>query len=130
MAQVKEKKDTLLAYALWCLSFVGICGVQRMYLGQAWLGIVMLFTFGFCGVAQLLDLLLLPGAVKSANQSVPSDNFSSSSGDPLSRRSPSSSAPTEPSQSSFDVSGDEELAMLLEQAEQSFQRTENTLEDS
>jgi len=90
----------------------------------------MLFTFGFCGVAQLLDLLLLPGAVKRANQSVPSDNFSSSSGDPLSHRSPSSSAPTEPSQASVDVSGDEELAMLLEQAEQSFQRTENTLEDS
>ena len=119
----------MLAYALWCLSLVGICGVQRMYLGQPWIGIAMLFTFGFCGVAQLLDLLLIPAAVKHANHSLPSDGIPTPSGDQSSRRSPSSSAPTKPSQSSVDVSGDEELAMLLEQAEQSFQRTENTLED-
>jgi TM2 domain len=58
-----------MSYCLWCLSFVGICGVQRIYLGQTALGILMLFTFGFCGVGQLLDLFLLPDAVDQANNS-------------------------------------------------------------
>jgi tetratricopeptide (TPR) repeat protein len=39
-----------------------------MYLGQTRLGIALLFTFGFCGVWQVFDLLLLPDAVKQANQ--------------------------------------------------------------
>lgn len=64
----REKKALALTYALWALSLVGICGVQRMYLGQTGLGIALLFTFGFCGVGQFFDLLLLPNAVKQANQ--------------------------------------------------------------
>jgi TM2 domain-containing membrane protein YozV len=39
-----EKKDLALGYALWALSLMGICGVQRMYLGQPGLGIALLFT--------------------------------------------------------------------------------------
>ena len=39
-----------------------------MYLGQVGYGMVMLFTLGFCGIGQLLDLLLLPDAVKAANR--------------------------------------------------------------
>jgi len=56
-----------MSYCLWCLSFVGICGVQRIYLGHNALGILMLFTFGFCGVGQVLDLFLLPDAVDRKN---------------------------------------------------------------
>ena len=70
MSSSPEKKEVALGYALWCLSFVGVCGVQRMYLGQVGYGIVLLFTLGFCGIGQLLDLLLLPEAVKTANRSL------------------------------------------------------------
>ncbi len=129
MAPVNEKKDPVLAYALWCLSLVGICGVQRMYLGQFGWGVAMLFTFGFCGVAQLLDLLLIPGAVQTANQSLPSASplMPAEALPPLPSSSPAS---TQSAESKSVAPDDEELAMLLEQAEQSFQRTENTLEDS
>lgn len=62
-----DRKDLAMSYCLWCLSFVGICGVQRIYLGHTVVGILMLFTFGFCGVGQVLDLFLLPGAVDQEN---------------------------------------------------------------
>ena len=65
-----ERKDLSISYCLWCLSFVGICGVQRIYLGHTGLGILMLFTFGFCGLGQVLDLFLLPDAVDQANSSI------------------------------------------------------------
>jgi len=63
-----EKNELALAYALWALSLIGICGMQRIYLGQARLGLVMLFTFGFCGFAQIIDLILLPAAASEANR--------------------------------------------------------------
>ena len=68
MSQRQEQKDVALAYALWCLSLVGLCGVQRLYLGQVGYGLILLLTFGFCGVAQLLDLILLPDAVGQLNR--------------------------------------------------------------
>lgn len=41
-----------------------------MYLGQPGLGVVMLLTFGFCGVGQVFDLFLLPDVLNKANQSI------------------------------------------------------------
>ena len=41
-----------------------------MYLGQVGLGLIMLFTFGLCGIAQLLDLFLIPSAVQNSNRLV------------------------------------------------------------
>lgn len=69
MSQSEEKKDLALGYALWCLSLIGLCGVQRLYLGQVGYGLVLMFTFGLCGMAQLLDLILLPDAVAKTNDS-------------------------------------------------------------
>lgn len=68
------------------LGFVGFCGLHRMYLGQYTLGTAMLFTFGLCGVGQLVDVAVIPQAVREANgkdtaeqsptisQPVPDDN--------------------------------------------------------
>ena len=74
MSPAPEKKEVAIGYLLWTLSFVGVCGVQRMYLGQVGYGIALLFTFGFCGIGQLLDLLLLPEAVNHANRSSGASN--------------------------------------------------------
>ena len=62
-----EVKSTSIAYLLWGLGFVGICGLHRMYLGQYGLGTAMLFTFGLCGVGQLVDVAVIPQATKEAN---------------------------------------------------------------
>lgn len=67
MPPTAEKKSLALGYALWALGLVGLCGVQRLYLGQTAPGLLYLFTFGLCGVGQLLDLILLPDATKQAN---------------------------------------------------------------
>lgn len=63
----QEEKHVSIAYLLWGLGFLGICGLQRMYLGQYGLGTAMLFTFGLCGVGQLVDVAVIPQAVREAN---------------------------------------------------------------
>lgn len=63
----QEEKHVSIAYLLWGLGFLGICGLQRMYLGQYGLGTAMLFTFGLCGVGQLVDVVVIPQAVREAN---------------------------------------------------------------
>ncbi len=55
------------AYLLWCLSLFGFCGIQRFYVGQPLMGLLYLVTFGFCGIGQLLDLLLIPRMVNYRN---------------------------------------------------------------
>ena len=55
------------AYLLWCLCLFGICGAQRFYVGDIGIGLIYLFTFGFCGIGQLLDLVLIPGMVDRRN---------------------------------------------------------------
>ena len=50
------------------MCLVGMCGVQRLYLGQTGLGLAMLFTFGFFGVGQFFDIFLIPQAVEKANK--------------------------------------------------------------
>ena len=127
LSSASEKKDLALGYALWALSLVGICGVQRMYLGQFGLGIAMLFTFGFCGLAQLLDLLLLPDAVKGANQRLGFSGPEAAGPIPLSQSSPSSRA-LQPSSTTASSADDDELDQLLRQAEKSVSRTKDLTE--
>ena len=127
MGPASERKDLALAYALWALSIVGICGVQRMYLGQSGLGLVMLLTFGFCGVGQVLDLFLLPGALNQTNIRiggfVPGGGISElSSGTTASIKQIRVVADSPPR--------DDELDQLLCQAEDSIKRTETSLTDS
>ena len=64
---IQEEKYTSIAYLLWGLGFVGICGLHRMYLGQYGLGTAMLFTFGFCGVGQVIEVATIPQATQDAN---------------------------------------------------------------
>lgn len=56
------------AYLLWTLGWVGLCGLHRLYLGQGVWGWLWLFTFGLCGVGQLVDGLLIPYLTTRANQ--------------------------------------------------------------
>ena len=62
----RAKTET--AYMLWTLGFLGICGLHRFYAGQIVLGIVYLCTFGLFGFGQLIDLVLVPGMVKTRNE--------------------------------------------------------------
>lgn len=123
-----EKKDLALGYALWCLSLVGVCGVQRLYLGQVGYGLVLLFTFGFCGVAQLVDLIFLPDAVNAANQGLSGGGGSVA---PLRPAPVASDGGRGGSygQSSKRGSGEDELERLLKAAEESVSRARQKREE-
>jgi TM2 domain-containing membrane protein YozV len=60
-------KSKLVAYILWCGSFLAICGLHRIYAGKIVTGLLWLFTFGLLGIGQLIDLLLIPGMIDMAN---------------------------------------------------------------
>lgn len=66
---IQEGKHTSIAYLLWGLGFVGICGLHRIYLGQYGLGTAMLLTFGFLGVGQVIEVVTIPQATQKANES-------------------------------------------------------------
>lgn len=120
VSPLQEKKELALGYGLWCLSLVGICGVQRLYLGHVGYGIALMLTFGFCGVAQLLDLILLPDAVRQANRSSASP---ASVPVPV----PASTPVNAPLRASAAPEGrrkDDELDVLLRQANQSLERVD------
>ena len=132
--QKQEQKDVALAYALWCLSLVGLCGVQRLYLGQVGYGLALLLTFGFCGVAQLLDLILLPDAVGQSNRANAIRALSPRpSSAPVSARvsasartvSPAPSpSPARPAASAPASRQDDDLDALLREARRSVERTD------
>lgn len=98
-----------------------------MYLGQTGLGVAMLFTFGFCGIGQVLDLLLLPDALDQANRRLGFiKNETGASVSPP--RTPTSFPQTVPV--AMPSGQDDELDQLLLQAEQSISRTNRLNEDS
>ena len=49
------------------LTFLGVFGVHRFYLGKWFTGLLWLFTVGFFGVGLLYDLWTLNGQVSDAN---------------------------------------------------------------
>ena len=62
-----EAKRSWIAYLLWFLCLLGVCGAHRFYVGQIGWGVVYLVTFGFCGVGQFIDLFTIPGMVRRRN---------------------------------------------------------------
>ena len=62
-----ERRTLALAYGLWALGLVGVCGLHRFYNRKPLSGTLWLVTFGFCFVGQLLDLWLMPELVEQAN---------------------------------------------------------------
>jgi hypothetical protein len=56
------------AYGLWALGLVGVCGLQRFYNRKPLSGTLWLVTFGLCGIGQLVDLFLIPELTNQANQ--------------------------------------------------------------
>ncbi|MDP2480094.1 MAG: NINE protein [Candidatus Palauibacterales bacterium] len=55
------------AYALWCLFFVGLAGLHRIYMGKYGTGILWLLTFGLFGIGQFIDLFRMKGLVMDSN---------------------------------------------------------------
>jgi len=63
-----ERKKKSVAYALAFVGITGICGLQRFYVGKVGSGLLYLFTIGFLGFGQFIDLFLLPEMVEDYNR--------------------------------------------------------------
>jgi TM2 domain-containing membrane protein YozV len=61
-------RNTGVAYLLWALCFIGVCGAHRFYLDSPLLGIGYFVTGGVCLVGQIIDLFLIPGMVEDCNR--------------------------------------------------------------
>ena len=66
----EEPRSLAVSYLLWAALGIGLCGMHRFYTRRPLTGLLWLFTFGLCGVGQLVDLFLMPDLVKQANQRV------------------------------------------------------------
>lgn len=62
-----EQHSTGTAFLLWLSCLFGVCGIHRFYLGKPVTGLLYLFTFGFLGIGQLLDLFWMRDMVLLAN---------------------------------------------------------------
>ncbi len=60
-------KSKELAYILWFLCAFSICGAQRFYCKRYISGFIYLFTLGFFGIGQLIDLFTIPNMVDEEN---------------------------------------------------------------
>lgn len=64
----REPRSLAVAYLLWALGVVGLCGIHRVYCRKPLSGVAWLLSVGVCGLGQLADLFFIPGLVRQANQ--------------------------------------------------------------
>ncbi|PVM86224.1 hypothetical protein DDF62_18870 [Caulobacter radicis] len=61
-------KSSGTAFILWLPCLLGVCGLHRFYMGKYVTGTLWLLTFGLIGIGQFIDLFLINGMVRSANE--------------------------------------------------------------
>lgn len=73
----QERRTLAVAYLLWALAFLalplglpGLNGIHRLYCRKPLSGALWFFSFGLCGIGQLVDGFLIPSLVESANQAL------------------------------------------------------------
>jgi TM2 domain-containing membrane protein YozV len=70
----KKKKSGGVAWLLWV--FTGGIGGHRFYLGKIGTGVAMLFTLGGLGIWTLVDLFLVSGMIREANDRIENEIIS------------------------------------------------------
>jgi TM2 domain-containing membrane protein YozV len=60
---MNNNDSIVISYLLWCACFLGVSGLHRLYNGKIFTGLLWLFTLGFFGIGQFVDLFLIPSMV-------------------------------------------------------------------
>ena len=68
-----QRRDPTTSLLLTLLGFVVLAGVQRFYLGQIGMGLVYLFTAGFCFIGTIIDLVNYKSLTFKYNQAKAQD---------------------------------------------------------
>jgi len=68
----KNPQDILL-FAL--LAFVGVAGIQRFIVGEVGMGLLYLFTWGFCGIGTIVDLINHKAIATDYNRKMAYESF-------------------------------------------------------
>ena len=53
----QRRKETNITLATGLVFLLGFAGIQRFYLGQVGMGLLYVFTWGLCGIGQIVDLV-------------------------------------------------------------------------
>jgi TM2 domain-containing membrane protein YozV len=62
-----DQRSVGVAYALFCLSFIGVAGIQHFYLGHFFRGTLWLLTWGLFGIGLIYDLFTTGAQVYAFN---------------------------------------------------------------
>lgn len=62
-----QQRSVGVAYALFCLSFIGVAGIQHFYLGHFFRGTLWLLTWGLFGIGLIYDLFATGSQVYAFN---------------------------------------------------------------
>ncbi|MFQ5570464.1 MAG: TM2 domain-containing protein [Rhodothermales bacterium] len=52
----QRRKDDMVTLIMALVGFFGLAGIHRFYLGQVGMGLLYLFTGGFCAIGTIIDL--------------------------------------------------------------------------
>ena len=83
--QNNNQNQTSISYLLWFGCFFGFAGLHRLYNRKIVTGVLWFCTWGFFGIGQFIDLLLIPDMVEEHNLKVRARLGLSSQGVPVSR---------------------------------------------
>jgi TM2 domain-containing membrane protein YozV/predicted transcriptional regulator len=64
---IVHQRSKATAYALWLFCLFSVFGIHRFYARRYFSGVLYLITFGFFGLGQLIDLLLIPNMIDEEN---------------------------------------------------------------
>ena len=77
MAYRSRRKDKTTILLLGLLGILGIAGIQRFVLGQVGMGLLYLFTWGFCLIGTIIDLINHEKLARERNVKIASEILAS-----------------------------------------------------
>lgn len=69
----RKASNDILIFTL--LGFFGVAGVQRFVIGQVGMGLLYLFTAGFCGIGTIVDLVNYQSLALEYNKKMAFESF-------------------------------------------------------
>jgi TM2 domain-containing membrane protein YozV len=63
-----RRREQQILMLMTLIGFLGVAGIQRFIIGETVMGILYLFTLGFCGVGTIIDLINIKQMTTDFNQ--------------------------------------------------------------